>query len=33
MFEDLPRSCVYLLGLYLADGSIASHARGVYKFS
>lgn len=29
--EELPRSYVYLLGLYLGDGSIASHARGVYK--
>lgn len=30
-FEDLPPSYAYLLGLYLGDGSIASHARGVYK--
>jgi hypothetical protein len=30
-FEELPRSYVYLLGLYLGDGSIASHHRGVYK--
>lgn len=30
-FEELPPSYVYLLGLYLGDGSIASHARGVYK--
>jgi hypothetical protein len=29
--EELPRSYVYLLGLYLGDGSIASHPRGVYK--
>jgi hypothetical protein len=30
-FEELPLSYSYLLGLYLGDGSIASHARGVYK--
>jgi hypothetical protein len=30
-FEELPSSYVYLLGLYLGDGSIASHPRGVYK--
>jgi hypothetical protein len=30
-FVELPPSYVYLLGLYLGDGSIASHARGVYK--
>jgi hypothetical protein len=30
-FEELPPSYSYLLGLYLGDGSIASHARDVYK--
>mgnify|MGYP003288978476 CR=1 FL=1 len=30
-FEELPPAYVYLLGLYLGDGSIATHARGVYK--
>jgi hypothetical protein len=30
-FEELPPSYVYLLGLYLGDGSIASHPRGVYR--
>jgi hypothetical protein len=30
-FEELPPSYVYLLGVYLGDGSIESHARGVYK--
>ena len=29
--EALPPSYVYLLGLYLGDGYIASHPRGVYK--
>jgi hypothetical protein len=29
--DELPLSYVYLLGLYLGDGSIASHARGVFK--
>ncbi|MBW3588115.1 MAG: helix-turn-helix domain-containing protein [Actinobacteria bacterium] len=29
--EELPQSYVYLLGLYLGDGSLASHPRGVYK--
>lgn len=29
--RQLPRSYVYLLGLYLGDGSISSHPRGVYK--
>lgn len=28
---QLPRAYVYLLGLYLGDGSIASHPRGVHK--
>ena len=27
----LPRSYLYLLGLYLGDGSIAAHRRGVFK--
>ena len=30
-FEQLPLSYVYLLGLYLGDGYIAPHRRGVYK--
>ena len=30
-FDRLPAAYVYLLGLYLGDGSIAAHARGVYK--
>jgi hypothetical protein len=30
-FDQLPRIYVYLLGLYLGDGSISSHPRGVYK--
>jgi hypothetical protein len=30
-FGELPSTYVYLLGLYLGDGSIASHPRGVYK--
>jgi hypothetical protein len=30
-FEALPPSYPYLFGLYLGDGSIASHARGVYR--
>jgi hypothetical protein len=30
-FEELPLSYSYLLGLYLGDGSIASHARGVCR--
>jgi hypothetical protein len=30
-FEELPLSYSYLLGLYLGDGSIAWHPRGVYK--
>ncbi len=30
-FEDLPTSYVYLLGLYLGDGCISAHPRGVYK--
>ncbi len=30
-FADLPCAYVYLLGLYLGDGSISSHPRGVYK--
>lgn len=30
-FDALPDAYVYLLGLYLGDGSIASHRRGVYK--
>lgn len=30
-FRELPSSYVYLLGLYLGDGSIATHPRQVYK--
>ncbi len=30
-FAGLPAAYVYLLGLYLGDGSIATHPRGVYK--
>jgi hypothetical protein len=30
-FPDLPRSYVYLLGLYLGDGCISVHARDVYR--
>lgn len=30
-FDELPRAYVYLLGLYLGDGSISSHPRGVHK--
>lgn len=30
-FDDLPEAYVYLLGLYLGDGDIGAHARGVFK--
>jgi hypothetical protein len=30
-FGALPAAYVYLLGLYLGDGSIATHPRGVYR--
>jgi hypothetical protein len=30
-FADLPSSYVYLLGLYLGDGCLSAHRRGVYK--
>jgi hypothetical protein len=30
-FDELPPEYVYLLGLYLGDGSIASHPREVYR--
>jgi hypothetical protein len=30
-FSALPAAYVYLLGLYLGDGCIATHPRGVYK--
>ena len=30
-FSELDGTYVYLLGLYLGDGSISSHRRGVYK--
>lgn len=30
-FDALPPSYVYLLGLYLGDGCISAHARGVYR--
>lgn len=29
--EDLPREYVYLLGLYLGDGTISKHRRGVHR--
>src|SRR5437588_309355 len=31
VFADLPEAYVYLLGLYLGDGYIAGHARGVFR--
>jgi hypothetical protein len=31
VFTDLPPLYVYLLGLYLGDGCISSHPRGVFK--
>lgn len=31
LYDSLPDGYVYLLGLYLGDGYIASHRRGVYK--
>lgn len=30
-FAELPRQYLYLLGMYLGDGCIASHPRGVYR--
>jgi Homeodomain-like domain len=30
-FGELPAAYAYLLGLYLGDGSIATHPRGVYR--
>ena len=30
-FDDLPPSYVYLLGLYLGDGCISAHPRGVFR--
>jgi hypothetical protein len=30
-FADLPSAYVYLLGVYLGDGCISAHRRGVYK--
>ena len=30
-FQELPRAYVYLLGLYLGDGAISEHRRGVYR--
>lgn len=30
-FEQLPRAYCYLLGLYLGDGWLSTHRRGVYK--
>lgn len=30
-YDELPEAYVYLLGLYLGDGSISQHARGVYR--
>jgi hypothetical protein len=30
-FDELPQSYVYLLGVYLGDGTISTHPRGVYR--
>jgi hypothetical protein len=30
-FSELPRDYVYLLGLYLGDGTVSAHPRDVYK--
>lgn len=30
-FAELPAAYVYLLGLYLGDGSLSAHPRGVYR--
>lgn len=30
-YDELPEAYVYLLGLYLGDGSISRHPRGVYR--
>jgi hypothetical protein len=30
-FSELPRAYVYLLGVYLGDGCISTHPRGVYR--
>ena len=30
-FHELPPASVYLLGIYLGDGCISSHARAVYR--
>jgi hypothetical protein len=30
-FKDLPPSYVYLVGIYLGDGCISAHPRGVYR--
>jgi hypothetical protein len=30
-FDELGRDYVYLLGLYLGDGNISAHRRGVFK--
>jgi len=30
-FSELPREYLYVLGLYLGDGYVARHARGVYR--
>ena len=29
--SELPPACAYLLGLYLGDGCISEHRRGVYR--
>jgi hypothetical protein len=29
--DGLPPACVYLLGMYLGDGCLSAHPRGVYK--
>lgn len=31
VFKELPRAYAYLLGLYLGDGTISKHRRGVYR--
>jgi hypothetical protein len=30
-FDELPAQYAYLLGLYLGDGCLSAHPRGVYK--
>ena len=33
VFDEFPETYVYLLGLYLGDGYVATHARHVYRLS